>query len=69
MHPIKRYCTEHEISQRAFAGICGLTPAYISQMVNGHVTPGRIAGETIVRVTGGEIRLSELFSWEPRDVA
>ena len=32
---IRQYCTEHSLSQRQFAKLCGLSHGYISILVNG----------------------------------
>ena len=63
-HPIRRYCDDRELTQRAFADIVGFTEGFISQMIRGHDVCGRNAAIQIVKKTGGEIRLEELLTWE-----
>jgi DNA-binding transcriptional regulator YdaS (Cro superfamily) len=68
VHPIRRYCRDRAISERAFAETCGLSSAYISQICTGKAKPGREAALTIVMKTGGAIRIEDLLTWSPREM-
>lgn len=63
-HPIKQYCEEMEIPQAEFARRMGLSAPYISQIIHGAAEIGRVAAQTIVAKTGGEITLLELLTWQ-----
>jgi len=69
MHPIKRYCEAHSLTQRVFAARVGLSPSFISQLVLGREHCGRVAGMRIVAATDGEIDLAELLTWDRADAS
>ncbi len=63
MHPIRRYCERHGITQLAFARQVGLSAPFISQLVRGRQKCGRDAGLQIIARVGGEISLERLLTW------
>ena len=63
MHPIRRYCEEHDITQREFAEQVGLSDPFISQLISGRDKCGRNAALQMVAETDGEISLEELQTW------
>lgn len=70
MHPILRYVedrrlTEPGYSQRRFALQVGLSPSYVTDLIRGRSSVGRLGALRIVRGTGGKIDLMELMSWVP----
>lgn len=64
-HPIRRYCTEHGISQKEFAEKVSLSAAFVSQLVNGREVCGRVSALQIIEKTEGEVGLEELLRWKP----
>ena len=65
MHPIKRYCNKHGLTQRAFAQQVGLSEGFVSQLVSGRQYCGREAAIQIRDCTDGEISIEKLLTWEP----
>jgi transcriptional regulator with XRE-family HTH domain len=63
-HPIRRYCEAHDLTQRAFSDLVGLSEGFISQLINGREVCGRKAALLIREKTAGAIGLDELLSWE-----
>lgn len=65
MHPIREYCENKGITQKAFAQRVGLSEGFISQLVRGREFCGRAAGLQIVEECGGAISLEALLTWKP----
>ena len=68
-HPIKLYCREYGISQKALAAQAGLSYSYLNQIVNGHETCGRRAALSLSAVTGGYVQLADILTWQPEEAA
>ena len=63
IHPIRRYCRKHDITQSEFAGRCGLSNGYISQLISGRELCGAAGSISISRASDGEISIEELILW------
>lgn len=51
---IYKYRKRHEMSQKAFAELCGLNRSYITEIENNHRKPGKEALERITEVLRNE---------------
>lgn len=66
LHPIRAFCTDKAITQRAFADTVGMTEGFISQLITGRERCGRNAALAIQTATGGVITVSDLFEYEDK---
>lgn len=66
---LKEYLTQNGIKQRHIADQIGVTPARISQLINGLDRPNLPMMEAIARVTGGAVMPNDWISVPSADTA
>lgn len=58
---IRDYLKRHGLSQREFADSLGVTQGAVSQWIRGTTGIGQATAAEIIRVTGGEVSVSDLY--------
>lgn len=58
---IKKYLTEHQVTQRMLAKTLGVTPSAVSQWISGTTEPTGRQAANIIRITHGEVTLDDLY--------
>lgn len=66
LHPLKRYCLDHDLNQRELADKVGFSEGFISQLINGHERCGAGAARTFHEKLDGAVDIGELVTWPTR---
>ena len=69
MHPIKRYCERHDLTQAEFATRVGLSAPFVSEVIRGVYRLGRDGARKVVNATRGELSFDALLGWDPESLS